>query len=151
MAAIAGKDIMIFVDGSAIAMATNHTLTLNTETSETSSKDTGLWGDEKVTRLRWEASSDSFVDGIGSTSSFATLFDLWKAGEAVDISLAVPSNLASAVDGEVPTAGWTEPTSGQYEGQALITSVSLNTPHDGDATMSVSMRGVKGLTIASGS
>ena len=43
------------------------------------------------------------------------------------------------------------PTSGQYEGQALITSVSLNTPHDGDATMSVSMRGVKGLTIASGS
>ena len=88
MAAIAGKDIMIFVDGSAIAMATNHTLTLNTETSETSSKDTGLWGDERVTRLRWEASSDSFVDGIGSTSSFATLFDLWKAGEAVDISLA---------------------------------------------------------------
>lgn len=149
MAAIAGKDIMIFVEGAAIAMATNHTLNLNAETSEISSKDSGLWGDEKVTRLRWDASSDSFVDGLGLTGSFATLFNLWKAGEPVTVSLAVPSNLAAAVDGEVPAGGWAEPSTGQYEGQALITSVSLNTPHDGDATMSVSMRGIKGLAVVS--
>lgn len=140
---------MIFVEGAAIAMATNHTLNLNAETSETSSKDSGLWGDEKVTRLRWDATSDSFVDGLGLTGSFATLFDLWKTGEPVTVSLAVPSNLAAAVDGEVPAAGWTEPSTGQYEGQALITSVSLNTPHDGDATMSVSMRGIKALAVVS--
>ena len=34
-----GKDLMIFVDGKAIALATSHTLTLNAETSDTASKD----------------------------------------------------------------------------------------------------------------
>lgn len=148
MAAISGKDIMIFVNGEAIALATNHTLNLNSDTNETSSKDSGLWGDEKVTRLRWDASSDSFVDGIGAADSFGVLFGLWKAGEKVSISLAIPSNLDAGVEGGAPAAGWTEPTTGQYEGEALIASVSLNTPHDSDATMSVSLKGVGPLAIA---
>ena len=76
------------------------------------------------------------------------LFGLWKAGEKVSISLAIPSNLDAGVEGGAPAAGWTEPTTGQYEGEALIASVSLNTPHDSDATMSVSLKGVGPLAIA---
>ena len=69
MAAIAGKDIMIFFkfDGTAraLALASNHTLDLQSDTTETSSKDSGIWADSEVSKLRWTASSENFIEGLG--------------------------------------------------------------------------------------
>ena len=81
-----GKDFMVFVDGKAVALATNHQLTLNADTTSTSSKDSGLWDESEVTGFNWEATSDS----IGSPDkdapvdiSYEKLMDLMLAAEPV--------------------------------------------------------------------
>ena len=47
--ALKGKDFMAFVGGKAIALSTSHTLTLNAETSDISSKDSGMLSDSEIT------------------------------------------------------------------------------------------------------
>ena len=41
MSIIKGGDMMLFVNGKSIGYATNHTLSINTDTKETSTKDSG--------------------------------------------------------------------------------------------------------------
>ena len=41
MAIIKGGDLMLFVGGKSIGYATNHTLSINADTKETSTKDSG--------------------------------------------------------------------------------------------------------------
>ena len=107
--ALKGKDFMIFVDGKAIALATSHTLTLNAETSDTASKDSGMWDDSEVTKLSWEASSESIGSADEETPveiSYETLLDKCMAGEKVPIICGIPTNVTN--DG-VPEEGWTAP------------------------------------------
>ena len=52
---IKGKDLMLFdVSGNSFSYATNHTLTISTETSDTSSKDHGIWAASEITKYSWE-------------------------------------------------------------------------------------------------
>lgn len=145
MAAINGKDIMIFFKfpGAqtpvALAMATNHVLNLTTETEETSSKDSGIWGDQEVTKLRWSVTSDNFVEGIEADDAFGKLFAAWKAGEKVDVVLAIPTNITN---GSVPEGGWLPPsTGGGYKGKATIDSLTLNAPNGQKSNFSASLTG----------
>ena len=57
MAIIKGQELMLMIGGHAVAFATNHTLNLNTETSDVSSKDHGQWGAQEINRITWEAST----------------------------------------------------------------------------------------------
>lgn len=142
-----GKDFMIFVGTKAIALATNHTLSLNAETSDTSSKDDGIWSDAEITGMNWEATSESI--GAASESdavdiSYEELFDMCMAGEPVDIISGIPKNKTK--DG-VPDEGWTvpdsvSPTTAYYKGKALITSVKLNAPDGENSSISATFTGV---------
>lgn len=141
MAAIAGKDIMIFFkfEGTAraLALATSHTLDLQADTTETSSKDSGIWADAEVSKLRWTASSENFIEGL--EGDYAALVDAWKTKKVVDIVTAVPSNIT---ENPVPEGGWLPPsTGGGYTGKAVITGITLNAPETGNATMSISLMG----------
>ena len=150
MAAIAGKDIMIFFkfDGTAraLALASNHTLDLQADTTETSSKDSGSWADSEVSKLRWTASSENFIEGL--EGDYAALVEAWRTKAVVDIVTAVPTNISES---PVPEGGWLPPTTGGgYTGKALISSVTLNAPSEGNATMSISLTGkgeLKPLTV----
>ena len=53
---VAGKDLMIFVDGEPTALATSHSISITAETSEAASKDDGAWGAATVTKFSWEGS-----------------------------------------------------------------------------------------------
>ncbi len=139
--AISGKDIMLFfkVDGAvrALALATNHTLNLTMDTNETSSKDSGKWADHEGVKWRWDASSENFIEGL--SGDYALLVEAWRAGEAIDVTLAVPTNID---EGEVPADGWLPPSeSGGYTGKALITNVNLVAQNDQNATMSITLLG----------
>ena len=144
--ALKGKDLMIFVDGKAIALATSHTLTLNAETSDTASKDSGMWDDAEVTKLAWEASSESIGaadEGTPVDISYETLLDKCMAGKKVPIICGIPTN---ATNDGVPEGGWSapseSPTQTYYKGEALITSVSLTGAKGENSQISASFKGV---------
>ena len=148
--ALKGKDLMIFVDGKAIALATSHSLTLNAQTSDTASKDSGLWDESEVTKLSWGASSESIGaadEGTPVDISYETLLDKCMAGEKVPVICGIPTN---ATNDGVPEDGWTAPTESPkqsyYKGEALITSVPLTGANGENSQISASFKGVGKLT-----
>ena len=142
---------MVFIGSKAVALATNHTLTLNTETSDTSSKDDGIWSDAEITRMSWTASSESICAYAGEAAkdiSYEELIDMYMAGESVDIIVGIPKNKTN--DG-VPEGGWTvpdgeSPSLAHYTGKALITSIELNAPNGDNSSISATFTGVGKLT-----
>lgn len=149
--ALKGKDFMVFVGAKAVALATNHTLTLNTETSDTSSKDDGIWSDAEITGMSWQATSESIGAYSGDADndlSYEELIDLYMKGEPVDLVCGIPKNKTN--DG-VPDDGWevpdsTSPSLVHYTGKALITSVELNAPNGENSSISATFTGVGKLT-----
>ena len=137
-----GKDLMLFVKGKAIALATNHTLKLTADTSDSSTKDSGQWGDEEITKMSWEVTSENVCSADADVNSYEAMLDLMIAGEPVDVKFGIPANISP---NEVPDGGWTAPTT-YYGGSALIKSVDVNAPNGENATMSISLGGKGQLT-----
>ena len=133
-----GKDFMIFVGGKATALATSHKLTVNAETSDSASKDDGMWDEAIVSKMSWDASTEALVSADG-TDSYDTLFDLYLAKQPVELVMGTPANLSN--DG-VPEAGWSVPTGTYYKGKALITSLDRTDAKGSNATFSASFKGV---------
>ena len=48
---VLGKDLMLFIDGKAIALATSCKLGLSAETIDTQSKDSGIWTEKDIKKL----------------------------------------------------------------------------------------------------
>lgn len=137
-----GKDIMLFFNFGerleALASSTSHTLNLTSEDEETSSKDTGIWGDQEVVKLRWTASSENMVTGIGTTDAYGKLVEAWRTRQKLTVALTIPDNIS---DGPVPEGGWTPPAAGGYQGKATIESLNLTAQNGTKATFSASLKG----------
>lgn len=134
-----GKDFMIFVDGKATALATSHKLTINAETSDSASKDDGMWDESIVSKMSWQASTEALVAADAGAESFDTMIDLMLAGEPVELVMGIPANLTN--DG-VPEGGWSVPTGKYYKGSAIITSLDRTDAKGSNSTFSASFRGV---------
>lgn len=137
-----GKDFMVFVNTKATALATSHRLSLNAETSDSASKDDGMWDEAIVTKMSWEASTEALVAAEEGAESYDVLYDLMMANEPVDLVMGVPTNITN--DG-VPEAGWIAPTKG-YTGKALITSLERTDSNGSNSTMTATFRGVGKLS-----
>ena len=136
---VAGKDLMIFVNGNPTALATSHSLSITAETSEAASKDDGAWGAATVTKFSWEGSTEALVSMDENANSFDAMYEAMMTREPVDIVSGRPTN---ATDDGVPEEGWTAPTSKMYKGKALITSLQRNDPNGDNSTMTVTFTGV---------
>lgn len=134
---VKGKDLMIFVNDKAIALATNHTLKLTAETGDSSTKDSGDWGDEEITKMTWEATSENLCSADEGANSYEQMLDLMLAREPVEVKVGIPTN---ATNDEVPEGGWTVPQK-YYGGTALITDIQLNAQNGDNATMSITLAG----------
>lgn len=133
-----GRDFMIFVGGKATALATSHKLTVNAETSDSASKDDGMWDEAIISKMSWDASTEALVSADG-TDSYDTLFDLYLEKEPVDLIMGTPANINK--DG-VPEGGWSVPTGNYYKGKALITNLERTDSNGSNATFSASFKGV---------
>ena len=136
---VKGKDLMIFLNGKATALATSHALELTAETSEAASKDDGAWSNATVTKKAWTATTEALVSEDPNVDSFDAMYDLFDAGEPVDVISGRPSNVS---DDGVPEGGWTVPSQKYYKGKALITSLTRNDPNGDNSSMSISLQGV---------
>lgn len=143
MSKIKGGDMMLFLNNKSIAYATNHTLEINAETTDTSNKDEGGgdWSSNEVRLLNWAATSENLYSLDGQGDNFADLFDIMVAKTPVQAVFARKSETAT----DVPTGGWSSRVP-KYTGNVVITSLSLNAPNGEYATYSVQFTGVGALT-----
>lgn len=133
-----GGDLMLFMGGKSIACATNHTLSISTETSDTSHKDIkASWKSSAVKSLSWEVSTENLFTLDGDGKEYDDLFTAMIA----KTPLAVVIGKAKTTEG-APTGGFEPATTGVYSGQAIITSLTLNAPNGDNATYSATFTGV---------
>lgn len=139
---ILGTDLMLFKKTKALAAATSCQLTINANTLETSSKDSGKWTANQAAKLSWTASSDNLF----TIEDYTSLVDLMITREEVELQFSTCSNSDS--ENGVPEDGWTASTDG-YKGKAIITSIDANAADGENATYTVSFTGTGSLTKVS--
>lgn len=133
-----GKDLMVFLDGKAQALATNCQLTITRETIDAKTKDDGQWNDADPGDMGWEISTDALVSADVDAESFDKLFDAMISGTPVQIVFGVPTNKS---DSGVPDDGWKAPTAGCYTGSLTITQLQLTGQKGDNAQYSMSGTG----------
>jgi TP901-1 family phage major tail protein len=145
MAKIQGGDLMLFIGGKSIAYATNHTLEISGDTTDTSNKDEGggKWGSQEVSKINWTVSSENLYSVDGEGENFDDLFDAMVNGTELTAVFSVKSGNTT----EVPDGGWTPGnTSTKYTGKLIVNSLSLNAPNGEYATFTANFTGVGALT-----
>lgn len=139
-----GGDLMLFVSGVSIAFATNHTLSINAETTDTSHKDIkGGWTAADVKTLSWEVTTENLFSYDGEGKNFGDLYDLMVNKTKIQAVFGKP---VASTGSTVPTGGWVAPTSGDYySGEVIITSLQVNAPNGDNATFTATLQGVGAL------
>jgi hypothetical protein len=141
-----GKDLMLWVAGKVVALSTGCKLSLTVSTQDAATKDDGVWDSAEVGSMGWSATNDSVDTADAATSTdqvYDTLFDLYVAGEPVEITVGIPSNQN---DTGVPEAGWKAPTTGCYKGKALITALDRDGTKGNNGSISLTLTGVGALS-----
>lgn len=138
---VRGSDLMLF-DGTtnkAFAFATNHTLELSGDVLETSSKDSGKWKANQITKLSWTITSENLY----SEEDYDDLVEKMIERDEFDVIFAIAGNADS--DAGVPSGGWTPKSNSGYKGKAVITSISVSAQDGQNATYSVNLQGTGAL------
>ena len=136
---INGGDLMLFIGGKSIAFATSHKLSINVETVETSSKDSGgKWVSKAARKISWNCTTENLYSNDGEGVSFDQLYDMLVAREEVDAVFSLKKETADSV----PTSGWTNSETGTYSGKVIITALEANAPNGDNATFTASFEGV---------
>ena len=175
---IKGGDMMLFLkeeDGTvkSIAFATSHTLTVSTDTQQTSTKDDGgKFQSSDYGIISWSATSDNLCSYDGAGYNYHDLIDLMLSQTKVEATFSIENNsgntypYATKLNSVDETAGntWTPAKVGStgvgsagvsfgYTGTVLITSVEVNAPNGENATFTVQLQGdgpLEATTASSG-
>lgn len=146
---IKGSKLMVFLNGTPIGFATSHSLSMTTNTSEISTKDHGDFPSVIAQNISWEVTAENLYSQAGESTYMTAM----KTLQPVTIVFAEASNYSnSQAQGATPMdstngAEWTVGTK-IAEGNALITSFSINAPAGDNATMSVTFTGQGELKTA---
>ena len=150
---VKGEKLMVFMGGKSIAYATNHTLTVGSETIDTSNKDEGAGGfaSAEVGRLNWTMTTENLYSEDGEGNNFADLYDAMVNRTVLTVVFGHPLQSGS----DVPTGGWTPGGGGippvigmnRYDGSAVLTDLQLTAQNGQYATFSATFQGVGALTL----
>jgi predicted secreted protein len=127
---INGTDLLLYVEGVAVAGATTHSLTLNSETRDTTNKDTAKWRTVRGGRLTWGLSGSGMFS-FDATFGHAQLMALLIAGTVVTLKFSTE------------VAGNTH-----YSGEAIITKCDMEAPDGQNTTYSYEFVGYGPLASA---
>lgn len=157
---ISGQDLMVFVkEGTtynSIAFATSHTLDVNMEQVDASTKDSGngYWQNSEPGMMSWSMSTENLMSDIAEHGlSYNALFELMLKRQTVDVVFSLQTNnidYATKLDTEfeVPSTGWTCDASNNYHGKAYITALSVTATNGEKATYSATFTGAGALLKA---
>lgn len=142
---IKGGDMMVFMGGKSIALATNHQLSLTGSTTSVANKDEGGgdWDSNEVNLLSWEATTENmYTVDTTNGNTYDDLFEAMVNKKKLDLVFAKKSVQAT----DVPDGGWTPTTNSGYKGSAYITSLELSAQNGEYASYSATFSGVGALT-----
>lgn len=139
-----GNKMMAFVDGDAIALATQHTLNISASLLEDRTKDDGDAAVGEFDNYSWTISADTVVGANEDVTKEQTVVELVDTMLALQ-KVAIVTDTATPMSGSVPGGGWAPfgrdvayPAS---RGEAYIESLSISAGATGFATSSVSFKG----------
>ena len=144
-----GDDIMLFDDkGKSLAFGKSHTLTIGVETQEVSTKDHGIYGSKKATKVTWSISAEHMF----SEGAYDTLFDKMVALEPITVYFGKKKSEAAdktVADGDLDAWKPNTPTQSTLRtGQVIITKLDLQAQSGDNATFSVEFEGVGKISKA---
>ena len=120
-----------------IAYASTHTLSINGDTIDTSSKMGGAWKEFLVGQLNWQVTSESLISRTSGHMSYGSLKTIMARREAFLIKIGSP--LASSADFELDTSKETA------SGLAIITSLEQTATNGELCTSSITLQGTGAL------
>jgi predicted secreted protein len=136
-----GTDLILSVDGVALAFSTGCKITTSVETGERVTKEaaSGKWGEKYVKKFSEEISADgcNLVNGDDDMPTYDQLKEFMLAGKPIDAQY-------SLRDGSKRTGK----TEGGYKGKYLITSLDLDAQAGDDSKYSVKLENVGAVTKA---
>ena len=118
-----GNDIKVSVGDTLIGGQQNCSINRETETSDTTTKDSGAWSEAEAIGLSWSVDLDGLV--VVGDQGLKALETAWESLQQVDVKYGTSSNYKS--------------------GKAIITSLSSNSANKEKTTYSVSLQGVGAL------
>ena len=134
---IKGDDLMVFDNqGKSYAFATSHQLNLSGQTTDTTSKDHGIWGSTEISKINWEITSENLY----TSDAYDKLVESMMSREPVKLYFGLKSQTdpdKTVADGDY--TNWT--TTAGYSGNAFITSLTANANTGENATYSVTFSG----------
>ena len=138
---IKGSMLMVFMGESPIGFATSHALNITTNTTEVSTKDNGDFASIIPQNISWEITAENLYSDAGEQAYMTAQMNK----TLVTLKFAKAGNYESenekGVIGNEEHGEWTVGTI-IAQGQAYITSFSINAPAGENATMSVTFTGV---------
>lgn len=137
---INGTDLILEVNGVAIAGAKSHSISVKGTERDISSKDSGQWKESAMGRFSWDCKVDGLVSFDAGVTNYASLMALCIAKTAITVRSI--NNTGGTV-----SAGVISPLAGAYiqSGTANILSVDLTSGDDANATFSVALSGIGAL------
>ena len=118
-----GNDIKVSVGSTLIGGQQNCSINRETETSDTTTKDSGVWSEAEAIGLSWSVDLDGLV--VVGDEGLKALETAWENLQQIDVKYGTSSNYKS--------------------GKAIITSLSSNSANKEKTTYSVSLQGVGAL------
>ena len=119
-----GNDIKVSVGATLIGGQQNCSINRETETSDVTTKDSGIWSEAEAIGLSWSVDLDGLV--VVGDAGLKALETAWENLQQVDVKYGTASNYKS--------------------GKAIITSLSSNSASKEKTTYSVSLQGVGALS-----
>ena len=119
-----GNDIRVSVGATLIGGQQNCSINRETETSDTTTKDSGVWSEAEAIGLSWSVDLDGLV--VVGDAGLKALETAWENLQQVDVKYGTSTNYKS--------------------GRAIITSFSSNSASKEKTTYSVSLQGVGALS-----
>ena len=119
-----GNDIRLSIGEVLIGGQQDCSINRETETAETTTKDSGVWSESEAVGLSWSVDCNGLV--VVGDEGLAALEEAWENLEKVTVKYGTRENYKT--------------------GQAIITSLSSNSPSKEKTTYSVSLQGVGELT-----
>ena len=143
---IKGDELMLFNGEKSIAYATSHSLTINGNSIDISSKDHGYWGASEVGNITWEITSENLY----TDKYYGELFDAMVTRSQLTVAFGFASNWD--VNGLSGTnAEYTlDKTKTYYTGKVYVTSLTANANTGENATLSITLTGSGALTKVAG-
>ena len=138
-----GYKMMAFVEGEAIALATQHQLSISATILEDRTKDDGDAAVGEFDNYSWTISTDAVVGANESVTKEQTVVELIDRMLALE-KVGIVTDAATPTTGSVPNAGWAAAGGATYpasSGEAYIESLSISAGASGFATSSVSFKG----------